>query len=79
MLCVGIDVGATKVAAGLVDTVSGEVLDRRRMDTARNGLTVLRDCVGLADELHRPGVERARCGSVRARAPGGNDRELSDG
>ena len=68
MLCVGIDVGATKVAAGLVDTESGEVLDRRRMDTARNGLTVLRDCVGLADELHRPGVEAlgvALCELVR--------------
>lgn len=68
MLCVGIDVGATKVAAGLVDAVSGEVLDRRRVATARDGLTVLQDCVGLAEELHRPGVQRlgvALCELVR--------------
>ena len=58
MLCVGIDVGATKVAAGLVDTTGREVLERRRVATARDGREVLRDCVRLADELHRPGVER---------------------
>jgi glucokinase len=60
MLCVGIDVGATKVAAGLVDTTGWGVLERRRVATARDGREVLRDCVRLADELHRPGVERVR-------------------
>jgi glucokinase len=68
MLCVGIDVGATKVAAGLVDTTGRGVLERRRVATARDGREVLRDCVRLADELHRPGVERvgvAVCELVR--------------
>lgn len=68
MLCVGIDVGATKVAAGLVDTASGEVLDRRGVATARDGYAVLRDCVGLAEELHRPAVQAlgvALCELVR--------------
>ena len=68
MLCVGIDVGATKVAAGLVDTVSGEVLDRRRVASARDGRTVLNECVRLAEELHRPAVQRlgvALCELVR--------------
>lgn len=57
MLCVGIDVGATKVAAGLVDAENGEVLDRGRVATARDGQAVLGDCVRLADALNRPGVE----------------------
>jgi glucokinase len=68
MLCVGIDVGATKVAAGVVDTADPAVLERRRMATARDGLEVLRDCVRLAEELHRPEVERlgvAVCELVR--------------
>jgi glucokinase len=68
MLCVGIDVGATKVAAGLVDTVHPRVLEQRRVATARDGRDVLRDCVRLAEELHRPEVERlgiAVCELVR--------------
>ncbi len=71
MLCVGIDVGATKVVAGLVDTASGEVLNRRRVATAPDGVTVLGDCVRLAEELHRPGTQGlgvALCELVR---PGG--------
>jgi glucokinase len=68
MLCVGIDVGATKVAAGLVDTADRRVLERRRLATAPDGRELLRDCVRLAEELHRPGVERlglAVCELVR--------------
>jgi len=57
MRCLAIDVGATKVAAGLVDTDEGRVLDRMRVATARDGRQVLADCVRLADELHRPWVE----------------------
>lgn len=57
MLCVGIDVGASKVAAGLVDTEKGEVLERERVATTRGGAAVLDDCVRLAGALHRPGVE----------------------
>lgn len=68
MLCVGIDVGATKVAAGLIDAESGEVLARERAATARDGPAVLEDCVRLAGALHRPGVEAvgvALCELVR--------------
>jgi glucokinase len=68
MLCLGIDVGATKVAAGLVDTADRKILERRRVATVRDGREVLRDCVRLAEELHRPEVERvgvALCELVR--------------
>jgi glucokinase len=68
MLCLGIDVGASKVSAGVVDTAHWEVLERRRIATARDGGRVLRDCVRLAEELHRPEVERvgvAVCELVR--------------
>ncbi len=68
MLCVGIDVGATKVAAGLVDTENGEVLERERVATARDGRAVLDDCVRLAEQLHRAGaggVGVALCELVR--------------
>jgi glucokinase len=68
MLCVGIDVGATKVAAGVFDTTGRGVLERRRVATARDGREVLRDCVRLAEALHRPDVERlgvAVCELVR--------------
>jgi glucokinase len=68
MLCVGIDVGATKVAAGLMDTADWKLQERRRLATPRDGLQVLRDCVGLAEELYRPAVERlgvAVCELVR--------------
>lgn len=50
---VGIDVGGTKIAAGVVDTSSGEVLERRRIAThpERGGAAVLADCAALAAEL----------------------------
>jgi glucokinase len=50
---VGIDVGGTKIAAGLVDTATGAVLERRRVATRpeRGGPAVLADCAELADEL----------------------------
>jgi glucokinase len=57
MLCLGIDVGATKVAAGVVDTADGSILERRRVATVEDGRGALRDCVRLAEELHRPEVE----------------------
>jgi glucokinase len=52
-LVLGIDVGGTKVAAGVVDPVSGRVLERRRVPTRpeRGGTAVLADCAALADEL----------------------------
>jgi glucokinase len=49
-LVVGIDAGGTKLAAGLVDTTVGRVLDRRQAssDPARGGAAVLADCLALA-------------------------------
>ena len=52
-LAVGIDVGGTKIAAGLVDTGSGEVLRSERVPTRpeRGGEAVLADCAALAARL----------------------------
>ena len=52
-LALGIDVGGTKIAAGLVDTGSGEVLRSERVPTRpeRGGEAVLADCVVLAARL----------------------------
>jgi len=52
-VAVGIDVGGTKVAAGLVDGATGVVLARRERRThpERGGAAVLADCVALASEL----------------------------
>jgi len=50
---IGIDVGGTKIAAGVVDTSTGVVLDRRRIPSLpeRGGAAVLADCAALAAEL----------------------------
>jgi glucokinase len=50
---VGIDVGGTKIAAGLVELASGRLLGRRRVPTRpeRGGGAVLADCAALAAEL----------------------------
>jgi predicted NBD/HSP70 family sugar kinase len=47
----GLDIGGTKVAAGLVDPATGEVTDRRRVPTAaeRGPAAVLMTCVELAE------------------------------
>lgn len=47
---VGIDVGGTKIAAGLVDGASGRVLAREELPTLpeRGGEAVLADCAALA-------------------------------
>jgi glucokinase len=52
-VALGIDVGGTKIAAGLVDTATGAVLERRRVPTRpeRGGAAVLEDCAALATEL----------------------------
>jgi glucokinase len=49
----GIDVGGTKIAAGVVDPSTGAVLDRRQVPTRpeRGGAAVLGDCADLAAEL----------------------------
>jgi glucokinase len=52
-LAVGIDVGGTKIAAGVVDVDTGVVQERRLLPTRpdRGGAAVLDDCAALADEL----------------------------
>ena len=52
-VALGIDVGGTKIAAGIVDAASGSVLDRRQVPTRpeRGGAAVLRDCAALVAEL----------------------------
>jgi glucokinase len=50
---IGIDVGGTKIAAGLVDTRTGECEARFERVTRpeRDALVVLADCVGMAQRL----------------------------
>jgi glucokinase len=50
---VGIDVGGTKIAAGLVDVENGRLLARDELPTRpeRGGRGVLSDCAALADAL----------------------------
>jgi glucokinase len=52
-LAIGIDVGGTKIAAGLVETGSGAVQERLELPTRaqRDPAAVLADCVGLAHRL----------------------------
>jgi glucokinase len=52
-LAVGVDVGATKIAAARVDVTSGEILAARRIPTLprRGPDAVLADCRALAAEL----------------------------
>ena len=57
-LAVGIDVGGTKIAAGLVDVERGEVVRSEREPTRpeRGGAAVLADCARLAARLGGGGV-----------------------
>ena len=50
---VGIDVGGTKIAAGLVDIAAGLVVEREELPTLpeRGGTAVLADCVAMAERL----------------------------
>lgn len=52
-LAVGLDVGGTKIAAGIVDVPSGRVLERAQLPTRpeRGGAAVLADCAALAGQL----------------------------
>ena len=58
---VGLDVGATKIAGGLVARETGEVLLRRVIPThpERGGRTVLDDCLALAGELYAAGDRKS--------------------
>ena len=53
MIAIGLDVGGTKIAGGVVDVGSGEVLKRRVIPTLpkRGGQPVLQDSLNLAREL----------------------------
>jgi glucokinase len=57
-VAVGIDVGGTKIAAGLVDVERGEVVRWERTATRpeRGGAAVLADCAELAGRLGGEGV-----------------------
>ena len=65
---IGIDVGGTKMAGGIVDLDSGAVLGRRQIATApeRGGAAVLADAVtlarGLRDDARRLGLPVAALG-----------------
>lgn len=52
-LAVGIDVGGTKIAAGLVDCAEGRLLEHRQVPTRpeRGGVEILADCAELAAAL----------------------------
>jgi len=52
-LAVGIDVGGTKIAAGLVEVASGRVLEQAQVPTRpeRGGAAILADCAALAARL----------------------------
>ena len=52
-IALGIDVGGTKIAAGIVDLGTGAVLERRQVAARaeRGGAAVLDDCAALAAEL----------------------------
>src|SRR5262245_31729016 len=52
-VAVGIDVGGTKIAAGVVDVATGVISDRTEAATnpGRGGEAVLADCVALAERL----------------------------
>ena len=57
-LLLGVDIGGTKIAAGLIDADSGVVLEKRRIPTeaALGGASVLARSVALAQSFARDGV-----------------------
>ena len=60
MYAIGLDVGGTKIAGGLVTFPAGEVLQRRVIPTGagRGGAAVLADAVALAESLVADAGER---------------------
>lgn len=61
-VAIGLDVGGTKIAAGLVESAGGRILSRRSIATgyARGGAAVLDDTVALAGELRDEAVHLGR-------------------
>ncbi len=81
---IGVDVGGTKCAAGLVSLVEGRVMARRLRptDAGRGGPAVLADVIQLAQSLHEEaiqlGAEPAAIGVGVAELVGVDGRVLSD-
>ena len=73
---VGLDVGGTKIAGGVVNFPSGEVLVRRVIPTAaeRDGERVLKDCLDFAADL----IREASSLDVEVKAVGVGVPELVD-
>ncbi len=57
---IGLDVGGTKVAGGIVDLATGQVVRREVMptDAMRGGEAVLTDCMTLATRLHQQATQQ---------------------
>ena len=68
MNALGIDVGGTKIAAGLVDLDTGTIANRREIPTVpqRGGTSVLEDVISLANDCHFSAWDyaRQRCGEI---------------
>lgn len=73
---IGLDVGGTKIAGGLVERASGQVLLRRVIPTRpeRGGLPVLDDCLALAADL----LAQGRADGLRVEGIGVGVAELVD-
>jgi len=73
---IGLDIGGTKIAAGVVLWPSGEILYRTQIPTlaARGGEPVLRDTLVLAGELY----DRARSEQIEVAGIGAGIAELVD-
>lgn len=77
---IGLDVGGTKIAGGVVDCTTGAVVLRETIAThaVRGGEAVLADCVALASRLHSQATEQRQriagigLGVCELVAPNGN-------
>lgn len=63
MFAIGLDVGGTKIAAGLVNGTTGELLERRECPTQplRGGETVLADALALATQVAEAATNQGNC------------------
>ncbi|CAN5377007.1 ROK family protein [soil metagenome] len=75
-LGLGIDVGGTKIAAGIVDLKTGEILDRRIVPThaERGGQAVLDDAFAVAQQLATESLESIGIGVPEIVNPAGEIR-----
>jgi glucokinase len=68
---VGIDVGATKIAAGLVDTSRGALLEATRRPTPGDPMAALELCARMVDELSPSEAPRVGIGLCELVTPEG--------